>query len=187
MSKARKQKKDAGGRPTKYEARFCELARRFFLYRPEGTDAELADYLFVSESTVNLWKQKHPRFSESIRAGKLPAAVETNYSLYKLANGYTRKVAKVVDKAVEMVTEEVPPDLGAIRLFMMNRDRSFRDRNDVVLSNPDGSSLGPSLATIQEAQLVAEMLFEKTERERMAKENHANDPGERIAADKPKS
>jgi uncharacterized protein YjcR len=55
-------------RPTKYQEAYAEQARKLCLLG--YTDAELADFFEVSESTINKWKLDYPKFSESIKKGK---------------------------------------------------------------------------------------------------------------------
>lgn len=52
-------------RPTKYQEAYAEQARKLCLLG--YTDAELADFFEVSESTINKWKLDYPEFSESIK------------------------------------------------------------------------------------------------------------------------
>lgn len=52
-------------RPTKYQEAYAEQARKLCLLG--YTDAELADFFEVSESTINKWKIDYPKFSESIK------------------------------------------------------------------------------------------------------------------------
>lgn len=52
-------------RPTKYQEAYAEQARKLCLLG--YTDAELADFFEVSESTINKWKLDYPKFSESIK------------------------------------------------------------------------------------------------------------------------
>ncbi|MES1763769.1 hypothetical protein ACKWMU_12765, partial [Escherichia coli] len=54
-------------RPTKYQEAYAEQARKLCLLG--YTDAELADFFEVSESTINKWKLDYPEFSESIKKG----------------------------------------------------------------------------------------------------------------------
>lgn len=55
-------------RPTKYQEAYAEQARKLCLLG--YTDAELADFFEVSESTINKWKLDYPEFSESIKKGR---------------------------------------------------------------------------------------------------------------------
>ncbi|HUU94034.1 MAG TPA: hypothetical protein VM238_22815 [Phycisphaerae bacterium] len=57
------------GRPTKYRPEFLEQAR--FVCESKGfTDEDLAGLFRVSVSTLDLWKQRRPEFSEAIKAAK---------------------------------------------------------------------------------------------------------------------
>ena len=56
------------GRPTKYKSEYAEQAVKLCMLGM--TDAEMASFFDVSESTLNLWKEAHPEFSESIKRGK---------------------------------------------------------------------------------------------------------------------
>ena len=57
------------GRPTKYRDEFVEQAR--FVCESKGfTDEDLAALFRVSVSTLDLWKQRHPEFSEAIKRAK---------------------------------------------------------------------------------------------------------------------
>lgn len=91
-----------------------------------ATDAQMAAALDVSESTLNLWKLKHPGFSESIRQGKDLADGKVAESLFKVACGYKRKVIKPFIHEGQTFEhtyfEEVPPDAGAaLKLLMIRR------------------------------------------------------------------
>ncbi|MCV5625819.1 hypothetical protein OFN31_29725, partial [Escherichia coli] len=48
-----------------YQEAYAEQARKLCLLG--YTDAELADFFEVSESTINKWKLDYPKFSESIK------------------------------------------------------------------------------------------------------------------------
>jgi len=82
-AKRRRKPKNKGGRPTKYKAEMNEQAQKLCLLGAK--DSELATFFNVSESTVNKWKLDHPKFSESLRAGKGDADAEVASSLYKTA------------------------------------------------------------------------------------------------------
>lgn len=72
-------------RPTKYRGEFAEQARQLCLLG--ATDAEVAVFFGVSESTVNNWKQDHSEFLESLRAGKVEADARVAHALYEKAVG----------------------------------------------------------------------------------------------------
>ncbi|THF91722.1 terminase, partial [Escherichia coli] len=73
-------------RPTKYQEAYAEQARKLCLLG--YTDAELADFFEVSESTINKWKLDYPKFSESIKKGKAVADAEVSDRLYQRAMGF---------------------------------------------------------------------------------------------------
>ncbi len=56
------------GRPTRYKAEYTEQAFKLCLLG--ATDANLADFFEVSEKTINTWKDAHPEFLQSLKAGK---------------------------------------------------------------------------------------------------------------------
>ena len=75
-------------RPTKYQEAYAEQARKLCLLG--YTDAELADFFEVSESTINKWKLDYPKFSESIKKGKAVADAEVSDRLYQRAMCHER-------------------------------------------------------------------------------------------------
>jgi hypothetical protein len=68
-----------------------------------GTDREVAQALGVTESTLNLWKLRHPKFSESIKVGKSPADNRTEVSLFRKTTGYSYDSEEIfmVDEVIE--------------------------------------------------------------------------------------
>lgn len=63
--------KHPGGRPSKYDPAFCEEAITFL---SEGYSiAALAGHLGVAVSTVKLWVQEHPEFSDAVKRGQAGA------------------------------------------------------------------------------------------------------------------
>jgi hypothetical protein len=72
-------------RPSKYREEYAE--QTFKLCLLGATDAELAGFFGVSESTINNWKQDHPGFLESLRGGKVEANARVAHALYEKAVG----------------------------------------------------------------------------------------------------
>ena len=78
------------GRPTKYNRDFHP--KQVLKYALLGlTDKQIAGVFEISESTLNLWKNEYPEFSESIRAGKTDADANVASTLYKRSLGHTQK------------------------------------------------------------------------------------------------
>lgn len=93
----------------------------------------------VVESTLNLWKLKHPKFSEAIKRGKICADAEVAQSLFHRAKGITRKAVKIFQhegQSYEHEYEEYfPPDTGAAMAWLKNRQPAqWRDKPDVTVN-----------------------------------------------------
>jgi hypothetical protein len=152
-----KKKESAGGRPTSYKQEYAEQAYKLCLLG--ATDTKLADFFGVSESTLNLWKQAHPKFSESMSSGKDQADAEIAQALFHRAKGYSHPEVDVRVVASEIVqtplTKHYPPDTQAASLWLRNRQpRLWRDKVDMELTGRDG---GP-LETVTRIELVAPSL-----------------------------
>lgn len=133
------------GRPTSYRQEFSEQAYKLCLLG--HTDKELSDFFQVSESTLNLWKQEHAEFSESITRGKVIADAQVAESLFKRATGYvgkkviTANVAGVISDVKE-VKDYVGPDTQAASLWLRNRQSAkWRDKTDHELTGKDGGPI----------------------------------------------
>lgn len=138
----------AGGRPTDYRTEYAEQVTKLCLLG--ATDIQIADFFEVSETTVNNWKNAHPEFLDSIRAGKRVADSEVANGLFNRARGaqYTtnqpfkvkrtefddkgKKTAEyeeVISVSVDVVE---PPETNACSLWLRNRDpKQWRDKVDL--------------------------------------------------------
>jgi len=63
----------AGGRPTDYRPEYCQKAIE--LGKTGASYAEIASELDVAESTLYLWKDVHPEFSEALTRARQEAKV----------------------------------------------------------------------------------------------------------------
>ena len=81
------------GRPTKYKPEYVQFAKQ--LAKLGATDAGLADAFQVRISTIRLWMNIYPEFSEAIRVGKDAANKRVERSLYERANGYGYDAVKI--------------------------------------------------------------------------------------------
>lgn len=138
------------GRPTDYRDTHPDQARKLCLLG--ATDKEMADFFQVSESTLNLWKTAHPKFSESIACGKLAADADVAEKLYHRALGYSHKAVKIFMPAGAAqpvyadYTEHYPPDTQAASLWLRNRQSAkWRDKQEHEHTGADGAPLVPVL------------------------------------------
>lgn len=129
------------GRPTKYKEEYDEQAEK--LCKLGATDAELADFFEVAESTLNLWKLEHTSFSEALKRGKKIADAEVAEKLFKRATGYSHEDVdiKVIDGEIVMtpLTKHYPPDTIAAIFWLKNRQKDkWRDKTEQDIKYPDG-------------------------------------------------
>ena len=133
--------KDTGGRPTSYKKEYAEQAYKYCLLG--ATDAQLADFFEVAESTINNWKKDHPEFLESVRRGKTVADANVAEAFYKRATGFEKEdCEKVFQYQGEIIRAQIkeyyPPDTGAAMNWLKNRqpDR-WRDKQNLDLTTKD--------------------------------------------------
>lgn len=141
-------RKSKGGRPSPfdegYSASFEEAGRKLALLG--ATDKEIAEFFDISESTLNLWKTKHPEFSESLKAGKLMADASVADRLFHRAMGYEHDEVdiRVIDKEVVMtpIRKIYPPDTTAAIFWLKNRQREkWRDKVETGVTDVKGEDV----------------------------------------------
>ncbi len=133
----------AGGRPTKYDKKYCKLATRSCFLG--STDEELAKLFEISVATLNTWKKKHPQFLASIKKGKEEADENVARSLYDRAMGYSHKEDKIFNNngkaLVVKTTKHYPPEVAAAIFWLKNRQRNkWRDKQEFEHSGEVGIS-----------------------------------------------
>lgn len=115
--------KHPGGRPTKYRVEYLQLAFKFCVLG--ATDKELAEFLGVSESTLNLWKKKYPEFSLSVNRAKMMVDARVAETLYERALGYSHPETQVSNCKGKIVytklVKHYPPDVKAQIFWLRNR------------------------------------------------------------------
>lgn len=142
MKKGQKNKKNGknpNGRPSKYKDIDLELVKRLAMLGL--TDKEIAKSLNIAESTLNLYKKKHKRFSESLKNGKEIADAKVAESLYKRACGYEHPEEKIFCSEGEIVRantiKHYPPDTAAAFIWLKNRQpEKWRDKREVEDTTP---------------------------------------------------
>jgi hypothetical protein len=103
------------GRPTDYRPEYNEQAYKLCLLG--HTDAELAAFFDVQESTINNWKLAYPEFLESIKKGKDIADSEVAAKLYHRATGYSHPDVDIKMYEGQIIetplVKHYPPDTAA--------------------------------------------------------------------------
>lgn len=132
------------GRPTDYRAEYVEKVFKLCLLGAK--DKEIADFFGVTESTLNLWKQEHPEFSESMVEGKDGADATIAKSLYHRAKGYEHPEVHVSNYmgnvTLTPLVKHYPPDTAAASLWLRNRQPArWRDKVEQELSGPGGGPI----------------------------------------------
>lgn len=121
------------GRPTDFRDKYIEQAYKLALLG--ATDADLADFFEVTETTINNWKIEHPLFFESLKAGKQEADANVAKSLYNRALGYDIEEEKVFNAngspLIVKTKKHYPADPTSIIYWLKNRQpKKWRDRPD---------------------------------------------------------
>lgn len=148
-------------RPTLYDPEYHPAwAYKFALMGCIGT--EIAKQFGIAESTHELWKTKHPEYSEAIRDGGDKADAEVAERLKNRAMGYVAKVQQAFKvkvgkdmERVEIVTleQETPPDTKAATIWLSNRQRhKWKERHTVDVEASDDV-----IAMMQEARRRANL------------------------------
>lgn len=128
-------KEDPGpGRPTTFREAYLEQAYKLCLLK--ATDADLADFFGVTETTINNWKNDFPDFKDALKRGKDQIDAEVAQSLCNRATGYESTEEKVFMHEGKPITVTVKkiiePDVTAAKYWLNNRQRqNWKERQDV--------------------------------------------------------
>jgi len=110
------------------------------------TDAQIADAMGFSESTIKRWKREHEKFRQALDAGKAMADGYVAQSLYRRARGYSHKAVDIKVVNGQIVETEIvkryPPDTTAAIFWLKNRQRGiWRDVYRKEITGPGGRPL----------------------------------------------
>ncbi len=132
--------KGKGGRPSKFDPRMIEEARRLAAFG--ATDEEMAAFWGIGISTLDNWKRDKPEFLGALKAGKEISDSAVERSLYQRALGYSHPAVKILQyegRPIEVpYTEHYPPDATSMIFWLKNRrpDR-WRDKTEVEVKDGD--------------------------------------------------
>ncbi len=130
----KKKKKHAGGRPTRYQEKFCIQASK--LCKLGAIDKDLADFFGVSEVTINAWKKKYPKFLKSIKASKEDLDGMVERRLFERATGYKHPDVHISNYKGEItitnIKKHYAPDTVAAIFWLKNRQpERWRDKHEM--------------------------------------------------------
>jgi len=144
MAAPKNKKKETRGRPSKYSAIYAPMVAEM-LARSGMIDKQMAEYMSVSEWTINNWKNKHPEFAEAIKRGKDEPDDKVEASLLRSALGYTEdEVTAEKDENGNIVKQHLTrryfaPNVTAQIFWLKNRrPERWRDRREIdhVVDDP---------------------------------------------------
>lgn len=153
------------GRPTKYDPKSNEQVEKFA--RLGATDAEIADFLGIVESTLNEWKKQYPEFSESIKRGKSISDSNVADRLYQRAMGFEHdseeikvvSIGKNEGSQIERVPirKIYPPDPTAAIFWLKNRrPKEWRDKQEIDINQVPEIVIKHSVITIDQSKASKE-------------------------------
>lgn len=148
-----------GGRPTEYKPELCQVAADMCAIG--ATDEEVAYEIGISVRTLYRWKSSYHEFCQALKLGKEACDERVERSLFNRAVGYTFDSVKILQNAgVPLVVpykEHVPPDVGAAKLWLINRQpEKWADIQRKEVSGPGGAPIEfAETSEIDQARRVA--------------------------------
>jgi hypothetical protein len=157
-------KRHQRGRPLLlYKTQIVKRIQEYFLLNPNPTLVELAEFVGITQTTLEKYIKRFHFLREAIKQGGLPADIEVAASLRDRANGYAVTETKVVKKFVMIDGEQkeqieeivqtmryIPPSVDAAKYWLSKRNKNWQDQNEVEKFEKD-------------KELIAELLQVKEE------------------------
>ncbi|MGP1507459.1 MAG: helix-turn-helix domain-containing protein [Sphaerochaeta sp.] len=113
-----------------------------------ATVEEIANAFGVTKRTINRWVKDSKTFNEALKTGREVANAQVEKSLFERAVGYDKETSEKLlelDKngntkplKVKTVTTHIPPDVGAIAIWLKNRDPENWKDKVTVYQNKNG-------------------------------------------------
>jgi len=134
------------GRSTKYDPESHPLMA-WVLAVLGKTNIEIAAELTISSRTLHEWGKKHPEFLSSVKGGKSIANARVVKALFRRCIGEKTTRKRVIQNPdgtlrKEVTEEEIMPDVGAIALWLPNRDpANWKNRANIEHTGADGAPL----------------------------------------------
>ncbi len=113
-----------------------------------ATVEEIAVAFGVTTRTINRWVRENKSFGESLNTGREVANAQVEKSLFERATGYDKEISErllELDKEgntkpikIKTTTTHVPADVGAIAIWLKNRDPENWKDKVTVYQNKNG-------------------------------------------------
>lgn len=133
-----KEKKNAGGRPSKVKSLLKHpLANSLLkeLAQRNATDAECAARMLTALRTWCRWKALNKEFWQSLSAKPELDDASVELALLESARGFTKVITKVVGDVTEVEERYYPPNVAATAFYLKNRKpHQWRDKIDISAS-----------------------------------------------------
>ena len=142
--------KKAGRPRIAYDSEFhCLLVEG--LLRRALTEAETAEEMDISLTTLKTWKKTYPEFMTAVKKGKMPVNYQIENSMIKIATGFeydeiktymseTEEGKKI--KRVEKITKYYPPSSDAGKFLLKNRmPDEYKDSIRQEVTGKDGKAI----------------------------------------------
>ena len=147
-------------RPTKYDEKMNQQVYKLCLLG--ATDKQIADFLDISESTLNEWKLLHNEFSESLKSGKEIADATVAEKLYHRAIGYehpetiTASFQGEITDTKEVIKHYAPDPTAAIFWLKNRQPKQWRDKQEIE-SNNTNTNYNKDISNMSLEEIQAEL------------------------------
>lgn len=144
VKKKEEPQKKKARRPSKYKAEVHPQIAKALAVKG-FTEKEIAQVIGIAETNFYIWKKEHPEFRQALEEGKADPDEIVAKRLFERATGleieervYEPKIDPNTGKrtnrmeVVRKVKKEVPPDIGAAKMWLINRRPDlWRDKQDI--------------------------------------------------------
>lgn len=147
------------GRPTDYSDELVEVVR--IMARGGATIFEIAQALKVTTQTLHNWAAVHDKFFDALyNEGRAAFDARIERTLADRALGYTFEAEKVFSNGSRMaVIEHVPPDIGAMKMWLTNRNPERWAERQTLDANVQATIKDVPQTPEEKRQLAMEILF----------------------------
>jgi hypothetical protein len=123
-----------------WDDRFVWLARMYF--SRGGTAEGFANMIGAELEQVELWRQNMPEFGAALNEVQGMANSEVEFSLFKLCTGFYFDIEYFNKKnQPKIMSKYYPPDLKAIKFWLVNNANYIPDTGRIELTGRDGGSM----------------------------------------------